>query len=109
MPEILEEEEEHTVEPIKEENLGNTLFGKYVVAQDVVTKTQYNLKEDDLLLTGDKKLINSFIDSRNSQLFVLTKKGFVVYEMFNWIEYVNKAISENKIMFGMKMINFLLD
>ena len=106
LPEILEEEE---IEPIKEEALGDTLFGKYVIAQDVVLKTEFTLCDKRLLLTGDSKMKNQFVDNKNSQMFILTQRGFYIYEMYNWIDYVNRAISENKIMFGMKMINYILN
>lgn len=106
---VIFEEEQEEMEMIKEETLGDTLFGKYVITQDVVLKTEFTLNKEKLILTGDHKIKNGFVDNMNSQMFFLTEAGFCIYEMYNWIDYVNRAISENKIMFGMKMINFLLD
>jgi hypothetical protein len=49
------------------------------------------------------------VDSANSQLFILTQTNIAVYEMYNWVEYINQTISANNFMFSMKMLNHILD
>jgi len=62
----METKEENKIESIQEDDLGNTLFGKYITAKDVVLKTEYSLDASKLFLTEDKKIQTCFIDNCNS-------------------------------------------
>ena len=45
----------------------------------------------------------------NSQFFIMTKSGLLNYELLDWITYLNMAMSQEKMVFVMKVLNKMLE